>query len=216
MTQVINFDEFFSRSSDVLAENSELEKALSRLPALSKEGPWLAGGALRRTLSKQPIESDFDFFFRSKEQADEFIAKVKASGGWQVSTNKNNTTLKLPSEGPKSVDIDTFEPAQPEIKIQAVTMTFYPDLAAVLDSFDFTICQFGYDGTDLYFGDYALWDLGRKRLVPHKITYATSSLRRLLKYTKSGFTICGGGLAHMLDAVVQNPAIIQADTLYID
>jgi len=217
MTQIIKFNEFFARSSDVLPENSELEQILGRLPNLSKNGPWLAGGSIRRTLQRQSVlESDFDFFFKNQEQFDTFVKQVKESGGWQVGSNKNNVTLRMPSVAPESVDVDEFEPYKPEIKIQAIKLAFYESIEQVIDSFDFTICQFGFDGENLYFGDYSLWDLGRKRLVPHKISYATSSLRRLLKYTKAGFTICGGGLASMLDSVVKDPNIIQADTLYID
>lgn len=37
MTQIIKFNEFFARSSDVLPENSELEQILGRLPNLSKD-----------------------------------------------------------------------------------------------------------------------------------------------------------------------------------
>lgn len=214
--QVFEFDEFFGRHADVIAEDHELFKALDRLPPLSNVGPWLAGGALRRTLLRQPLESDYDFFFASEGQYNLFCEKVKAAGGWQVHKNEHNTMFRLPSVAPKSVGEDEFSDYLPEIEIQAITAQWYDSLEDVLESFDFTLCQFGYDGTRLVCGDYSLWDLGRKRLVPHKITFGTASMRRLLKYTNQGFTICAGGLSNILEQVVAEPEIIKAETKYLD
>lgn len=214
--QRFDFDTFFARSSDVLAEEHELFRALDRLPAVSENGPWLAGGALRRTLLREPLASDYDFFFASQEQFDGFAAKMKKRGAWLVSKNEHNATFRLPSKGPEPTGENEFSAYQPEIVVQAITTRWYSGIEEVLDSFDFTLCQFGFDGEDLVCGEFALWDLGRKRLVPHRLTFGTASLRRLLKYTKQGFTICGGGLSDFLDKVAADPAVIQRDTLYID
>ena len=89
-------------------------------------------------------------------------------------------------------------------------------LGAVIDSFDFSICQFGFDGEDLFLGDWALFDMARKRLVPGKVTFGTSTLRRVIKYTRQGYTICGGGLASILEQVAADPTIIQAGVEYVD
>jgi hypothetical protein len=214
--QTHNFADFFARSSDVLPEEHELLKALERLPAVSDVGPWLAGGALRRTLLRQPLDSDFDFFFASEGQFNLFCERIKAAGGWQVSKNEHSTTFRLPSVAPKSIGEDEFSEYQPEIEVQAITTQWYDSLEAVLDSFDFTLCQFGFDGVRLVCGDYSLWDLGRKRLVPHRLTFGTASMRRLLKYTNQGYTICAGGLSEILRQVVEKPDIIQAETQYLD
>lgn len=214
--QTFNFAQFFARSADVIEDDHELFRALSRLPDLALTGPWLAGGALRRTLLKQPLDSDFDFFFAGAEQFIAFCNEMKKRGAWVVSTNEHNTTFKLPSVAPTSIGPDEFTDYLPELTIQAIATRWYVDLADVLDSFDFTLCQFGYDGTSLVCGDYALWDLGRIKLVPHKLTFGTASLRRLLKYTKQGFTICGGGLSNFLEQVADNPTVIRRETLYLD
>ena len=68
-----------------------------------------------------------------------------------------------------------------------------PALSAVQDRFDYTICQFAVDTNGmLWCGDHSLWDLARKRLAVHRITFPVSSLRRLLKYTSKGFYACSG------------------------
>jgi hypothetical protein len=86
----------------------------------------------------------------------------------------------------------------------------------VIDSFDFTICQFAFDGASIYMGDWSLYDLARKRLVPHRVTYGVSTIRRIIKYCNQGYTVCSGGLAQILGEVAKNPAIINAETQYID
>lgn len=64
-----------------------------------------------------------------------------------------------------------------------------------------------------------LWkgdDLGRKRLVVHKVTYATATVRRLVKYTKQGFSSCVVVAQAILQAVAQDPAIIHPEAEYVD
>lgn len=211
-----SIEEILGRVSDKSFDDTELAQAIYRLPDVKPEGPWLAGGALRRTIAGQKLESDFDYFFASQEQFDAFCQQVKDSGGWQKSANEHNVTFGLPSVRPESVGDDEFTKYQPEIEVQAIKIRWYSSIDEVLDSFDFTICQFGYDGEHLVCGEYSLWDLGRKRLVPHRLTYAVASFRRLLKYTRQGYSICGGGLANMLEQVVSDPSVVNADTKYID
>lgn len=38
-----------------------LHKALLRLPSIGLRGPWVAGGAVRRTLTGEPLSTDIDF-----------------------------------------------------------------------------------------------------------------------------------------------------------
>ena len=214
--QRYDIEDFLARQSVTDFHDSDLGKTLSRLPVMLPGGPWIAGGALRRTLSGQSLSSDFDFFFASQEQFDAFCKEIKDAGGWQVSANDHNATLKMPSVRPEPIGDDEFSPYLPEIEIQAIKTRWYANIDDVLDSFDFTICQFGYDGEHLVCGDYSLWDLGRKRLVPHRLTFAVASFRRMLKYTRQGYTICGGGIANMLEQVTADPAIMRAETQYID
>src|SRR3546814_11060115 len=92
----------------------------------------------------------------------------------------------------------SFTKAGPELKVQAIRIAFHETLESVLESFDFSICQCGYDGTDILLGQWTLFDLASKRLVPGQLRYGTSSLRRVIKYTRQGYTICSGGLAEKI------------------
>ncbi len=211
--QSFHFPTFLDRHG---LDAKELNTVLAFLPPLSPAGPWLAGGALRRTISGQPLDSDFDFFFASKEQLEEFSKAIRNEPNIRVlkeRQNQNNLQLLLELSEEMGVDKGIF---QKNITVQCISIGFYNGIEAVLDSFDFTICQFGFDGQQLYCGDYALWDLARKRVVVNKITYPVASVRRLIKYTGQGFYACAGCLKQILETVVAEPRLIENSTLYID
>lgn len=214
--QVFTLDAYWDRYGHEEFESTDFSKALARLPKIAEQGPWVAGGSVRRLVTRLPQDSDFDFFFRDQEQFDAFCEQMKPMGAKRVNESDFNITFRLPAAEPKPVEDDVFEGGGPELKVQAIRIAFYPTLADCIASFDFSICQFGFDGERLLFGEWTLFDVANKRLVPGKLTFGTSSLRRVIKYTRQGFTICGGGLADILEQVVANPEIIQREVEYVD
>lgn len=184
-------------------DSLEMFEVLEELPSLSAEGPWLAGGAIRRTLIGMELESDFDFFFKTQEQLGKFRKEIESKGANKINDNEHAETYMKRIAGKDRL-------------IQLVKMDYYETAEALLDSFDFSITQLAYDGTDLVFGKYTLWDLPRKKLTLHKLTYGVASMRRLIKYTQQGFTACAGTMRSILEAVVANPDVIQSDVKYVD
>lgn len=211
---IIAKDKLSDRLGVETFDQTVLSRALNRLPILTANGPWLAGGAVRRTLQGKALDSDFDFFFKSEQQAEDFCNSLTDLGAKLLRSNDMNSQYKLPGMVPE--DQEGTGLYLPEMDIQVIRFRYYDSAEQVLDSFDFTLSQFAYDGANVYMADLALWDVARMKLVPHKITYATSSLRRLLKYTNQGFTVCAGALSNILEQVAQNPNIIEADIKYID
>lgn len=196
--------DFLARSTEAEFSATTLASVLTWLPVLSPEGPWLAGGALRRTLLGKEPQSNFDFFFRDVAQLQAFEDRIAASGLSKVRETEHHKHYRgLLGEDPTPRDI------------QMIRFAFYPDAAAVIDSFDFTICQFAFDGTTLTVGDVSLWDLGRKRLAVHKITFPVSSMRRMLKYGQQGFNVCNGALQTLLRESVKLPEL-HLETTYVD
>lgn len=195
--------EFLARSTDLAFDDTPLAKVLAPLP-LSSRGPWLAGGALRRTLLRQEPDSDFDFFFRDAAQLREFGAHLVAMGLPQTRETEHHVQYR-----------GRIGAVEQPVDIQCIRFAYYADAAAVIDSFDFTVCQFAFDGFTLTVGEYSLWDLGRKRLAVHKITYPVSSMRRVLKYARHGFRACNGCLAALLRATADNPEL-RTDVEYVD
>lgn len=199
--QRYNLKDFLGRFVDT-PDTADLFKYMEALPAPAAGGPWIAGGAIRRTLLDDPLSSDVDYFFRDEEQRKAFDAAMLEKG-WKISESPHATTYGI------KVDHNTAI-------VQAISIGYYPTLADVLDSFDFTITQFGWDGTDLVCGPFSLWDLARKRLALHRLTYGVSTVRRLIKYTRQGFTACSGVLASILEETVANPQTISREVTYVD
>lgn len=198
--------EFLARSSDDKFDDLALVKVLAGLPPLGIAGPWLAGGALRRTILGDDPDSDFDFFFKNAEQLAEFGADLERRGFYKVRESEHHIEYRGNIGG-------TGMPRD----IQCIRFAFYANASEVVDSFDFTICQFAFDGTKLTCGEFSLWDLGRKRLAVHKLTYPVSSMRRMLKYARQGFRACNGAIATILRETANNPQLLAAMGIaYVD
>ncbi len=203
--QRLTISSFWSRYRGTPFDSSELAQALKRLPAVAATGPWLAGGAVRRTIQNEKLDSDFDFFFASAEQFQSFCTDMDAKGAKKERETDFNITFRIPAAD-----------KLPELKVQAIRASYHPTLEAMLASFDFSLCQTGYDGTDLVLGPWTLYDLARKRLIPGQISYGVSSLRRMIKYTSQGYSVCAGGLGNMLKQIVDKPEIINQKIVSID
>lgn len=199
-------EDFLARSTDRAFAETTLALVLKELPSLSKDGPWIAGGALRRTLQGKEPESDFDFFFRDAEQLAAFVLKLEARGMEKVRETAHHIHYRG-RLGESGIPRD----------VQCIRFAFYQSTQAVIDSFDYTICMLAFDGTTLTLGKFTLWDLGTNRLAIHKITFPVSTMRRMLKYTSQGFWACSGCLATILKAVPENPELLaQMQIEYVD
>lgn len=193
-----DLETFLARSTDAAFAETTLAKLLRALPALSQDGPWIAGGALRRTLLGKEPESDFDFFFHDEKQLQGFAGELEARGLVKIRETIHHLHYRG-KIGDSGLDRD----------IQCIRFAFYPTAADVIESFDYTICQLAFDGRVLTLGDFTLWDLGRRRLAIHKITYPVATMRRMLKYTSQGFTACAGCMASILTETANKPELLQ-------
>lgn len=157
---------------------------------------WIAGGAVRTFCQDLPIMSDIDVFFCNELEFNTFVA---AYGGKEPTKSKFHTSFTVG-----------------KYQVQAICIRYFESLEDVIGSFDYTICQFATDGVDLIVGPYALWDLARKKLVVHKVTYGAASVRRMLKYAKQGFTACQGTITTLLSEIAADPSLIRSDVVYVD
>ncbi len=211
-----SLDAYWSRYGKSDYEATALAKALDRLPSISPEGPWVAGGSIRRLIAELPQDSDFDFFFADEAQFNAFVEDMKKRGAKVSAENDFNITFRLPAAEAQPIGEDEFSAAGPELKVQAIRLAYHPTLLETIEAFDFSLCKFGFDGENIVCGQWSLFDLANKRLVPDKISFGTSTLRRIIKYTRQGYTICSGGLASILQQVVDDPSIIQSEIEYVD
>lgn len=202
--QTYNFKDFLLRQTTL--QEVELFKLFSDkiLPIPEKDKFWIAGGAIRRTITNQPLETDVDYFFKRDALDYDFKGHLLDMLGKSVEILRQtdiNTTYK--------VNYLNNENQRKEIKIQEIFVNGYDSPEELLKSFDFTICQFAYDGENLYAGDYSFHDLGRKRIVINNITYPVSSMRRLIKYTQQGYYACQGTMTSFLNIVSANPDLLK-------
>ena len=195
----LDFEQFCNRNGN---DPSEVQRVWEQV---KHEGVYLGGGALRRTLINQPLDSDFDFFFHNQGTLD----------SWEASLPK---TMKLVRETQHHKEYrGTLVGSDTPVTLQAIRFSFYNGVWDVIDSFDYTITQFAFDGESLYTTPEALWDLGRRRLAIHKVTYPVSTMRRMLKYSNQGFTACGGCMQTLFQETLNSPgALYQMDITYVD
>lgn len=200
-----DFYEFVRRTAESSLD-SFFERIVDVLPSLGEGGPWLAGGAVRRVLIGDPLDSsDFDIFFANKEQYESFIDGLKNLGAKKTAENDKNEVWSYYDQEYKKTAI-----------IQLINFRHYSNVEELLDSFDFTITQCAFDGQTLFVGDYTLFDLANRRLALHKLTFGLSTVRRLIKYTKQGYKACSGTIQSILEAIAKQPELIHSDVQYID
>lgn len=162
---------------------------------------WIAGGAVRAFMLNEPIKTDVDFFFKSPQAYDQFLTRFA----------KDLSKTSTPHQSTFNVMVKDRV-----YKIQAIRIRYYDSIEQCLDSFDFSICQLAAHKGKLYAGQYTLWDLARRRLALHKLTYGAATVGRLLKYTSQGFTACSSCIVSLLRAVGENPSVINSEIQYVD
>lgn len=171
---------FCARNFNINFNSTELARIVNEaLPALTPEGPWLAGGSLRRYLSmfmdnKFPVDPyDYDIFFSSEEQLKHHLDIIPYK--YRI---HNVSSLSYSYV----VEFDNRP-----LMVQYIKYSVFPSVEALLNNFDITVCQFAYDGADLICGDFSLYDLACKRLMPHNLKDKATLPGRLLKYRGFGF-----------------------------
>ena len=161
---------------------------------------WVAGGAVRSFLLGASLSTDVDVFFRDEQSHDEFL-KQHCTGRRHSSNHVTTWTMSIGGD---------------EVKVQAIRIGWYADATALIDSFDYTICQAAIDDGSVVTTPTALWDIASRRLAIHKVTYPIATVNRLVKYRMQGFGSCKGTISDILAAVVSLPSLMSSDIAYVD
>lgn len=174
---------------------------------------WLAGGALRTlldsdTVSKfSPEVTDIDLFFDSplsKKDTEEYFKEHP------------ETTWKKVFECPEG-KLTTYKNKKTGWKVQLITVNYYSNAEALLESFDFTVTQFATDGEYFWMGESSYDDVTNKRLRWNVITYPSSSLHRMTKYVKKGFHMREEDYNEFVATLwTHNPSIVDTRLVYVD
>jgi hypothetical protein len=144
----------------------------------------LAGGSVWKAIEDWPIAHDIDFFFRDAEQLERHKRVMNSIPYcYHVvgeTKNKYNTTYQFhicDKEYNKT------------IAVQFVSFRFWSRIEELLDGFDFTACQFGFDGERIVVGDTALEDVRRRVIRFNNVRDSVATAVHLKKYMEKGFSI---------------------------
>ena len=141
-------------------------------------GPWLAGGAVRKSYIGLPVGgADWDIWFRSAEQydrAEKLMHGLNAEVAW---ASNNAITFHYHYEGVKH-------------NIQLIKRRFFQSAQEVIDQFDFTVCQLITDGDQLILGPYTAHDLENRTLRSAQLAPQSYIISRMIKYMVYGYYPC--------------------------
>lgn len=205
-----------------IVEYALLEKILGPLdvPVLPSEDVFLCGGAMLRWFTGKGIETDYDYFFKTKEDADIWVKSthgIFTISGYQgnltkeeadeVCLDENGKFSEVPEESIISEDIRAVNLSTEDgKKVQAVYVIRGMNPSEVISTFDLTISAIGTDGANVYMNEHTIVDMLRRRLRINMIHHPLSTARRIFKYAKRGYFACNGTLIEMSKAVVANPS----------
>ena len=185
-------------------ENRLLESLVEHLP----KGAFIAGGFMTSVMQEQKAEGDIDLFFTGEEPFKETMKLLAeppdedsawAFRGYRLETGDKGILFE---NGKGLRYVKYVHDKRPPI--QLIKLVWYESSEHVIDSFDFTVAQFATDGEDLVFNPIGILDLARKRLVLHRMQFPSSTLRRMIKYSKKGYYACPGSLARIAEETTKH------------
>ena len=142
---------------------------LTRCPAPSSHGPWLAGGSILRALTGEKQASDVDFFFASSQQYEAFCSAIDPAIVQEV--KENIVGKKFIMRDGRSWLLRTVKrPA-----VQAIKLKWFKSPEEILTDFDLTCCQFAYDGVSIITSELAIYDLKKRQLRINRIRNPAST-----------------------------------------
>lgn len=190
--------------------NSRLDKIIPYIP----KGAWIAGGFLRALVANEDDSGgDIDFFFHTEEAFNQMLDLIKYPTA-KPGAEKAFGYYALPEyeaiEKLRIVDCESLISTRPNI--QLVRLYWFDSPEHVIDSFDFTVCQFITDGETLWFNPQSFDDIATKTIREHRPTNdAIATLNRILKYQRKGYKISTEEFSNVEKgavALLENPAEI--------
>jgi hypothetical protein len=158
-------------------EKTKLKEYLGDiLDILENSNAFIAGGAIRSIFCGEDI-SDIDVYFRTKEDALNFIIEVSVLSTSIFISEKSYTS---------------YHAGDKNLCIQSIYFDYFDSPKEIFDSFDFTCCMGAYDTKDgeFYFNDRFLADNCKKEIHINSGTkFPIISLSRIIKYQKKGYKV---------------------------
>ncbi len=164
--------------------NSEFLRILRHLPSPEEKGPWVAGGSVWKSVENVPLTCDIDFFFASPQQYEVYSRIINSIPYVNHILSENKSKFST------TFDFHIYnKQIKKTQKVQFIHFKFWPSVKELIGDFDFTACQFAYDGDNLYMGDYSLQHVKERKIFFNTVRNVQSTAFHLKRYLDLGFTI---------------------------
>jgi hypothetical protein len=168
------------------AARQVFEKGIGLLKPISGGKAWIAGGALRAIIDKEPV-NDIDCYFDQMESVDETFRHI-------CSIQSLKTKLLYCDE--MVINLETSIG-----KIDLIRRLHSDPVKCLLD-FDFTCCQLAVDiNQQVYWGENTLEHINDKKLIISNPQNPLGTLLRLMKYSKKGYSLDVDEAMKIADAI---------------
>lgn len=155
---------------------------------------WVGGGSVKSYLASEPIY-DIDVFFATKDDYNKVYSYLINDKQYFVIFESDNAT-KI-QFGRKKVDL--------------ICQSFYPSATDCIQQYDFTIVMAAIDSGGLVYHKDFFIDLAKKSLVINTISNPLSTLKRLQKYIKRGYTASNQTLADIFTMIENGNGVVSSD-----
>lgn len=164
-----------------------------------EEGPWIAGGSVRKVWEGKPWQTqDVDFFFRSQKQFEMLTERISEFGKveqeYKTSNASTYTIYCGPNRNPSIWNIndlfdqtDNYNKADNWLTIQLVQKRWHENAWQLINDFDLGLSQFVTDGSVIIATDQAVKDATDGIIRPNEQNPKEITPMRLAKYCAYGF-----------------------------
>lgn len=142
----------------------------------------IAGGSVRKAMIGEELgKSDYDVFFKSRS---DYTRAIELLASMNVNIRRHPNCVSFTAER------KWFPKLSQSIYIQLINKETHKTMEELMNSFDFTVCQFGYKNGDIYYTEDALQHHYERKLefTERKLKDDTNvALVRVCKYTAAGY-----------------------------
>ncbi len=195
----------------LLEERGLGNKAVLQITKELGEVAILAGGFFERMLLGQEPK-DLDLFFRNSSDLISALRIIHEGQTQDLDDLDEDEEPSIFQDYELVTDLSTINKEHVRFiefkdkknlkpKIQLMRTMWYKSPEHVIDTFDFTAAQFAVFEGKLYMNPLSSIDVARKRLVLHRMTFPSSTLRRMVKYAQKGYYICPGSFQNIAQEV---------------
>jgi len=172
-------------------DKSEVKRFLGVQPPVNLiKGSWVAGGSIRSWYDGIPSD-DIDVYFVNSNTR---LAFLTANGLSEKNLERES----------KYADTYVVKIGKKSHIIQAIK--FYRSCVTELFSlFDFTICQFAWDGKDVFATVSAIRSSDKKHLTVNKVNdeFVLDTLKRAFEYHDRGYKLCLASMKDLIKAIAE-------------